>query len=176
MMNTEHIDETATVDGKSKRQRAKNVEPTEYFSGWCYSITRAHWPALGVTLREYVDSVPTKTARERAKAAGWPPEDVKRIKIMMLSHGVMSPPYYEFHLGDIFHAHDGLTSLQIMNVAGEMIEAHQISAEPKPRRAYKILAHELAEWLRTGNPPTHGRIGPMDSARQVVFSSIEPVN
>jgi len=156
------------------KQKFKKVDPLAYFGDWEFEVHRALWPALGVTLREYIDKEPTKVAREAAKQRG--EDNVKRIAIRVLAHAVSENPVLDFHEGDVFPSRkiEGVT-LQVIG-QGERIEVHQIIIHSTPRRlAYQVTDTELAAWLRTGKEPTNARIGKGQSYSEVLrYGTEEP--
>lgn len=154
------------------KQKFKKIDPPAYFGDWEFEVHRALWPALGVSLREYIDKEPTRVAREAAKQRG--EENVTRIAIRVLAHAVSENPVLDFHEGDVFPSKksNGVT-LQVIG-QGERIEVHQIIIHSTPRRlAYHVTDAELSAWLRTGKEPTNARIGKGQSYSEVLRYGIE---
>lgn len=156
------------------KQKFQKVDPLAYFGDWEFEVHRALWPALGVTLREYIDKESTKVAREAAKQRG--EDNVTRIAIRVLAHAVSENPVLDFHEGDVFPSKriEGV-ALQVI-CQGERIEVHQIIIHSTPRRlAYHVTDTELAAWLRTGKEPTNARIGKGQSYSEVLrYGTEEP--
>lgn len=154
------------------KQKFLKTDALAYFSEWEFEIHRALWPALGVTLREYIDKERTKAAREAAKQHG--EDNLTKIAHRYLAHAVSENPVLDFHEGDIFQSKktDGV-SLQVIAL-GEYVEVHQIITHSQPRRlAYHATDTELAAWLRTGKEPSSARIGKGQSYSEVLRYSIE---
>lgn len=161
----------AMQEAKVKQKYIKIDAPT-HFAGWHFEVRPALWPALGVSLREYVDKEKTKTAKEAAKSRG--ESDSSGISVRYLSHAIAEHPVFDFHEGDVFTSKksDGIT-LQVVT-QGENIEVHQIIIHSTPRRlAYHVTDAELAAWLRTGKEPTNARIGKGQSYSEVLRYGIE---
>lgn len=153
-------------------QSRKISDPAKLFSTWRYIIRKELWPALGVTLREYIDREPTKRAREAAVERGLDKKTVARISITFMSYAASGPDAADFHEGDIFYpvnAED--PALQVVRV-GHYVEVHSIGKESPPRTPYRITPDELVAWLEFGEVPTHGRIQPIESGANVLFQSI----
>lgn len=154
------------------KQKLKKIDPLAYFGDWKFEVHRALWPALGVSLREYIDKEPTKAARKAAEQRG--EDNVKKIAIRVQAHAVSENPVLDFHEGDVFPSKkiEGVT-LQVIG-QGDRIEVHQIIVHSAPRRlAYHVTDTELAAWLRTGKEPTNARIGKGQSYSEVLRYGIE---
>lgn len=145
-----------THTSTNKKKRPTHVVPVEYFQHWRYNIHSALWPALGVTLREYIDKEKTKALRVAKKASGTPEKELLRFKIMYKAHVVSTPPAYDFHEGDIFYSSQQQTPVQVISTR-DVIEVHSINPEGR-RSAFHVSDHELAAWLETGEPPLDKRI------------------
>lgn len=154
------------------KQKYIKIDASIHFGDWHFEIRPALWPALGVSLREYVDREKTKVAKEEAKERG--ESDLSRISVRYLSHAVAEQPIYDFHEGDIFPS-KGSNGITLQVVAqGENIEVHQIIIHSTPRRlAHHVTESELAAWLRTGKEPTNTRIGKGQSYSEVLRYGIE---
>lgn len=154
------------------KQKYIKIDAPIHFGDWHFEVRSALWPALGVSLREYVDKEKTKVAKEAAKKHG--ESDLSGISIRYLSHAVAEHPVFDFHEGDVFPSKksDGVT-LQVV-AQGENIEVHQILIHSTPRRlAYHVIDAELAAWLRTGKEPINARIGKGQSYSEVLRYGIE---
>jgi hypothetical protein len=154
------------------RQKFQKVDAVAYFGDWEFEIRRALWPALGVSLREYIDKERTKAARDEAKQRG--ETNLTKIAHRYLAHAVSENPALDFHEGDIFPSRnsDGI-SLQVIGV-GEYVEVHQIIIQSPARRlAFHVTDTELAAWLRTGKPPLNSRISIGQSYSETLRFSIE---
>lgn len=160
---------THELTAKLKFQK---INALDYFSEWEFEVHRALWPALGVSLREYIDKERTQAAREAAKQLG--EDNLTKIAIRYLAHAVSEIPVLEFHEGDVFPSKKrGGVSLQVI-AQGEYIEVHQIIIHSPPRRlAYHVTDTELATWLQTGNEPSNARIGRGQSYSEVLRFGIE---
>jgi len=154
------------------KQKYIKIDAPSHFGDWHFEVHPALRPALGVSLREYVDKDKTKVAKEAAKKRG--ESDLSGISIRYLSHAVAEQPVLDFHEGDVFPSKksDGVT-LQVV-AQGENIEVHQVIVHSTPRRlAYHVTDAELAAWLRTGKEPTNTRIGKGQSYSEVLRYGIE---
>lgn len=163
------VEQSQEAKGK---QKFKKINPPAYFGDWEFEVHRALWPALGVSLREYIDKEPTRVAREAAKQRG--EDNVTRIAIRVLAHAVSENPVLDFHEGDVFPSKksNGVT-LQVIG-QGDRIEVHQIIIHSTPRRlAYHVTDAELSAWLRTGKEPANARIGKGQSYSEVLRYGIE---
>lgn len=161
----------AEQKAKAKQKYIK-VDASIHFGDWYFEVRPALWPALGVSLREYVDKEKTKMAKEEAQNRG--EKNISGISIRYLSHAVAEQPAFDFHEGDVFPSKkmDGVT-LQVV-AQSENIEVHQIIIHSTPRRlAYHVTDAELAAWLRTGKEPTNARIGKGQSYSEILRYSIE---
>ncbi|MFT3758460.1 hypothetical protein [Thauera sp.] len=150
-------------------KHTKIDDPREFFSAWHYVIRPELWPALGVTLREYIDPAPTKRAREAALAKGLDKKAVARISVTIMCYASAGRDAIEFHEGDIFYGQGSSDpALQVLRV-GRYLEVHAIDKLTPSRSPYRITADEFADWLETGAVPTHGRIAPMESDVKALF-------
>lgn len=145
------------------------VEPSEAFSDWAYGIEKYHWSIFGIAKREYVDKPKTEAARAAAVANGVSKEEAKKISIKHLVYS-MPKEQYDFHEGDLFYSQEGPYAVQVIGIR-EFIEAHYIIEAT--RRAYQVTDAELAEWLHSGKPPIHARIGPDESYSDTLRFSIQ---
>lgn len=91
------VEQSQEAKGK---QKLKKIDPLAYFGDWKFEVHRALWPALGVSLRVYIDEEPTKAARKAAKQRG--EDNVKKIAIRVQAHAVSETPVLDFHEGDVF--------------------------------------------------------------------------
>jgi hypothetical protein len=157
-------DETHPAENYTSRSRSVPIgDPVTHFEHWAFCIKKAHWAALGVAQREFVDRDKTKAAKKAAKSAGYDEEYVKRIAHRYLSYSDAGVERSEFHEGDLFHHKTEPRALQIAKM-GDFIEVHEIHLEePKERHAYRVTADELASWLKDGNRPSIARITPSES-------------
>ena len=98
------------------KQKYIKIDAPIHFGDWHFEIRPALWPALGVSLREYVDKEKTKIAKEAAKKRG--ESDLSGISFRYLSHAVAEQPVFDFHEGDVFLSKksDGVT-LQVISQA-----------------------------------------------------------
>lgn len=161
----------AEQKAKAKQKHIK-IDAPSHFGDWHFEVRPALWPALGVSLREYVDKEKTKIAKAEAKKRK--ESDLSGISILYLSHAVAEHPVLDFHDGDVFPSKksEGV-ALQVV-AQGENIEVHQIIVRSTPRRlAYHVTDAELAVWLRTGIEPTNARIGKGQSYSEVLRYGIE---
>lgn len=156
--------------------KTHKIDPTQYFANWAYVVHQALWPALGVSLREYVDRAKTGEMRDRARAAGLPAERISALAVHYLAHAISEPPTYAFQTGDLFHlARDECHCLQVIGKTKEcLLETHVTQCgAPTPRHAYHITADDFAKWLKTGIKPPHGRIHRSQSISEILRYSIE---
>ena len=169
--NAPWIDETF-----QGRQPASIIDdPNVYFGSWKYVVHKALWPALGVTLREYVDKEKAKALRAEAKRHGH-----RYVAPMYLAYAVSKPPVLDFHEGDIFFsARNSLLALQVV-ARRKLVEVHQIMVREEAgeevtgdlRLAYQLIDDEFAEWLKTGAVPAHAQIDAAKSYSEVLRFSI----
>jgi hypothetical protein len=169
--NAPWIDET--LEG---RQAAFIVDdPNVYFGSWNYAVHKALWPALGVTLREYVDKEKAKSLRAEAKRHGH-----RYVAPKYLAYAVSKPPLLDFQEGDLFFsARNPLLALQVV-ARRKLLEVHQVTIRNEAgeevssslRRAFQLIDDELAEWLQTGVVPAHAQIDAAKSYSEVLRFSI----
>ena len=163
------------------RQRASIIEnPDAYFSSWGYDVHKSLWPALGVTLREYVDKEKSAALRADAKRLVGSETVKRQVTAKYLAYAVSSPPVFDFQEGDLFFsAQNKLIALQVV-ARRKLLEVHLIEltrefgdADQVPCRfAYQLIDTEFAEWLRTGVAPIHARIDAAQSYSEVLRFSI----
>lgn len=148
------------MDSPPQKRRTIKINPDEYLGSWKYHIRPAHWPAVGISLREYIDKPKTKAARHRAMAAGTSKKDSLKIKIKYQAYVVTDPPDYDFHEGDIFYVdhYNDEDGLQISAIR-DAIEVHRFDANGY-LYACQLSSHGLAQWLETGREPDTARINP----------------
>jgi hypothetical protein len=136
-------------------------DPNVYFGSWEYVVHKALWPALGVTLREYVDKVKAKALRAETKRHGH-----RYVAPKYLAYALSKPPVLDFQEGDIFFsARNPLLALQIV-ARRKLLEVHQIvihedagqEVKSSFRLAFQLIDDEVAEWLQTGVVPAHAQI------------------
>lgn len=163
-------DESHPAANYTRRARTTLIrDPVEHFARWAYSIEKAHWAALGVALREFIDKDKTAAARDAARAAGHDDDYVKRIAYRHLAYADAGVDRTEFNEGDLFHHKSEKRAIQVVKLA-DLIEVHEIILGQAPRRhAYRVTADDLASWLRDGNAPSHARIPPMQSCASALF-------
>jgi len=151
-------------------------DPNIYFGSWEYVVHKALWPALGVTLREYVDKVKAKALRAEATRHGH-----RYVAPKYLAYAISKPPVLDFQEGDLFFsARNPLLALQIV-ARRKLLEVHQIRVreeagdevkEGSLRLAYQLIDDEFAEWLQTGVVPAHAQIDAANSYSEVLRFSI----
>lgn len=163
-------DESHPAANYTSRTRSIPIsDPVAHFAAWAFSIEKAHWPALGVELREFIDKDKTTAARQAARDAGHNDEYVKRIAHRHLCYSDAGVDRTEFHEGDLFHHKSEPRAVQVVKLA-DLIEVHEITLQPPARRhAYRITADELASWLKDDQTPSHARIVPMQSGSAALF-------
>ena len=169
--NAPWIDETS-----QGRQPASVVgDPNIYFGSWEYVIHKALWPALGVSLREYVDKDRSKALRAEAKIHGH-----RYVAPKYLAYAASNPPALDFQEGDLyFSVRNSLMALQVVS-RRKLLEVHQIIFSQEPgedvkrslRLAYQLIDDEFAEWLQTGVVPAHAQIDAAQSYSEVLRFSI----
>lgn len=150
-------------------------DPNVYFSSWKYLVHKALWPALGVTLREFVDKEKARVLRTEAKRHGH-----RYVAPMYLAYAVSTPPALDFQEGDLFFsARNPLLVLQVV-ARRKLLEVHQIMVREEAgeevkgslRLAYQLIDDEFAEWLQTGVVPAHAQIDAAKSYSEVLRFSI----
>lgn len=154
------------------RTPAKRMEdPAGHFAAWEYDIRKELWPALGVTLRQYIDKPATKEARSRAQERGLLPRDIKRIKVRLHAYAFGGDHSFAFAEGDTFFHRTQPLAVQVVRTV-ENLEIHLIFLDANHRIAYRVSDDELAEWLQTGTIPEHARLTPLESAAPVLFRQL----
>lgn len=128
---------------KSKSQPRAISDPAQFFSAWHYEIRPAHYPAVGV---------------------------VKRTRQGRVSLAFGGEEHAELHQGDTFLHKTAPYALQVVQIKEEL-EVHLVFLNLDARHAYRITTDTFIEWLETGAVPG-GRIEPMQSSFQVVFSAL----
>lgn len=154
------------------RQRTTRIDPTEYFAHWAYRIEKALWPALGVSLREYVDKEKSAALRKAAKnGSGITSSTGATVKF--LAYAVGDPPVLDFHEGDLFFSScQKLPAIQVV-AKRKLIEVHEVDiSSGTGRRAYQLIDTELATWLCCGCAMDHARIDAAQSYSDVLRFSI----
>lgn len=165
------------IDESSQGRQATSIidDPNAYFGSWEYVVHKALWPALGVTLREYVDKEKARILRAEAKRLGH-----QYVAPMYLAYAISKPPLLDFQEGDIFYsARNPLLALQVVT-RRKLLEVHQITVckeageevKEVPRLAYQLIDDELAEWIQTGVVPVHAQIDAAKSYSEVLRFSI----
>lgn len=163
------IDETS-----ESRQRATRVDPNQYFSSWVYRVDKPLWPALGVSLREYVDKEKTTALRNSMQRSGTEHGGCALPTVKVMAYAVGNPPFLDFHEGDIFFPKRPELPLIQVVAKRKLVEVHQIDNQPNClRRAYQLIDTELIEWLRDGVVPQHARIDAARSYSEVLRFGIE---
>ena len=150
-------------------------DPNIYFGSWKYIVNRSLWPALGVSLREYVDKERAKVLRAEAKRHGH-----RYVAPTYLAYAKSEPPVFDFQEGDLFFsAQSSSTALQVV-ARRKLLEVHQVLVREGPsdevkccsRLAYQLIDNELAEWLQTGVVPAYAQIDAAKSYSEVLRFSI----
>ncbi|MDP2794342.1 MAG: hypothetical protein Q8O25_09740 [Sulfurisoma sp.] len=157
-------------EASSIRQRATRIDnPTQYFASWVYQVDKVLWPALGVSLREYVDKEKSAVLRKSLEARGVDSGGKRLPTAMFMAYAVGNPPVFDFHEGDIFFSKQpGHLPIQVV-AKRKFIEVHQVDNQPNGHRnAYQLIDSELAEWLRKGSVPRHARIDAAQSYSDVL--------
>lgn len=165
------------IDETSQGRQSTSIidDPNVYFGSWEYVVHKALWPALGVTLREYVDKEKAKILREEAKRHGH-----RYVAPMYLAYAISKPRVLDFQEGDLFFsARNPLLALQVV-ARRKLLEIHQVmvrkDAEEEVkgalRLAYQLIDDEFAEWLQTGVVPAHAQIDAAKSYSEVLRFSI----
>jgi hypothetical protein len=156
------------------RQRATRVDPINYFASWAYGVSKALWPALGVSLREYVDQDKSTALRSSLAKEGHGSRGSNLPTVKYLAYAVGDPPTFDFHEGDLFFPKgQGLLAVQVVAIR-KLIEVHQVDTCPNGlRSSYQIVDTELADWLREGVAPQHARIDASQSYSEVLRFSIK---
>lgn len=182
VIKTYHLDGIEVVDDdfpapwaeeiSAGRQRAIRINPSEYFSHWAYRIEKALWPALGVSLREYVDKEKSAALRKLVgECSGSASSSGSTVKF--LAYAVGDPPVLDFHEGDLFFSNSQeLPPIQVV-AKRKLIEVHEIDISSSTgRRAYQLIDTELATWLCCGCALDHARIDAAQSYSDVLRFSI----
>jgi len=161
---------------KGEIVRAKKIIPAENFTAWHFDIRPELWPAMGVTLREYVDAAATKVLRKRAKAAG-----VEESKLVDIAHRVMlyaldAPPNYAFDEGDVFYAKHGNACIQIGKSRDAVIEVWVLDAGKYRYACHVADAAAVAAWLESGQEPAGTRIHRYSSFTELARLSVFPAD
>jgi hypothetical protein len=165
------------IDEASETRQPVSIidDPNLYFGSWEYLIHKALWPALGVSLREYVDKEKAKVLRTEAKRHGH-----RYVAPMYLAYAVSKPPVFDFQEGDLFlSARNPFQSLQVV-ARRKLLEVHKIVVREEARNevkdflrlAYQLIDDEFAEWLQTGVAPAHAQIDAAKSYSDVLRFSI----
>jgi hypothetical protein len=139
-------------DASQGRQPASIIDdPNIHFESWEYLVHKALWPALGVSLREYVDKEKAQVLRAEAKRHGH-----RYVAPMYLAYAVSKPPVFDFQEGDLFFsARNSFEALQVVT-RRKLLEVHKIIVREELgeevkgflRLAYQLIDDELAEWLQ----------------------------
>lgn len=184
-----YIDRLAIVDDdfsapwleeqRNTRQRATIIEdPVRYFSSWAYQIHKSLWPALGVTLREYIDKKKPAQKDATTKHDQGGISVTNKTPTKYLAYAISTPPAFDFQEGDLFFSSTS-TQLALQVIAKrKLIEVHQIKlgnnrlSDATCRAAFQLIDTELADWLRTGIVPAHACIDASQSYSDVLRFSI----
>lgn len=141
-------------------------DPQSIFDGWHFLVIPAHYPALGVDRRWYMD----KEKNKAAKAHG------ENSKHKVLRYARSEPPLLDFHEGDTFSAANGGLFLQVVRLWTskrdvEMMEAH--ASTFNGRRAYQLPIFAFVSWLQNGDiPDVAARICKRNSRSEVLWPLI----
>lgn len=156
------------------RQRATRIDPIDYFASWAYEVSKALWPALGVSLREYVDKNKSAALRSSLAMEGYGTRGSNLPTVKYLAYAVGDPPTFDFHEGDLFFPKgQSLLPLQVVAIR-KLIEVHQVDTRPnRLRLSYQLINTELADWLREGVVPQYARIDASQSYSDVLRFSIK---
>ena len=138
------------------------VDPDEHFSGWAYQIEPPHHSALGIRTRYVIDQEKTAPAREAAIILGMSKaEATARIKILRRETVIDPDPDYDFQEGDLFYKKAGPANAWVQVIGLVVIDDEQLLEAHIPhngmRQAFHLPPHELAETLKSGDPPSPGR-------------------
>lgn len=160
----------------SDRVRATKIDPASFFSDWAYEIDRPLWPALGVTLREYVAKA-NSTSSHDSVLQNLGEINVGRSPSKYLAYAIGNPPQFDFQEGDLFFPKDpSVCALQVV-ANRKLIEVHQIPRSSSDlRKAYQLIDDELVAWLKTGLIPTYSRIDPALSFSEVLRFGIASID
>ena len=150
-------------------------DPVIYFQSWKYLVHKALWPALGVSLREYVDKEKAKVLKAEAKRLGQ-----KYVAPLYLAYARTDPPVFDFQEGDLFFSSQNSSRALQVIARRKLLEVHQIFLHEEPkdegssssRLAYQLIDGEFAEWLRTGLVPAYAQIDAAKSYSDVLRFSI----
>lgn len=155
----------------------KLPDPESHFKDWHYQIKKAHWPALGVQMREFVNREKTAQWRNQweidtPRYAELKPLFLRKKQSTVSNHpdrdeweelkkeradlnykdriyALSNPPLYDFHEGDVFYSATA-PYLQVVTTS-PVLEVKTIcdhKAIP-----YHITPSMLADWLQFGKIP-----------------------
>jgi hypothetical protein len=123
------------------------LEYDRHFELWAFDIQIQHWPALGVSLGNFIEA---GGAQADEVADGFESQAQTYQAWSRIHH------WYDFHVGDVFYLRsDKSVYLQVADLSdSEILEIHQgVVGEAGSRRAYAAKDEQLAYWLRTGHRP-----------------------
>lgn len=139
-----------------KPRSTKLQDPEKHFSNWAYKIERWHYPALGVTWREYVvrklgaDGSPPKQEHPLEAAA----RAKKHSQYACWAES--NPLQLGFTQGDVFHnrANDNLViQVRSIPIGGSMEVTSCIQGDPATVTHRILNQDELVAWLKSGRAP-----------------------
>lgn len=155
----------------------KLPDPEKHFHNWHYRIKQAHWPALGVQMRDFVNREKTTQWRQQweqdtpryaelkplffrkrqTEISGHPDlkewEQLKKERADLAYkdrvYALSTPSLYDFHEGDIFYS-ETAPYLQVVAVSPMLEVKTTVDDRLIP---YHITPAILADWLQFGRIP-----------------------
>jgi hypothetical protein len=123
------------------------LEYDRHFELWAFDIQIQHWPALGVSLGNFIEA----GGSQADEVADGSESQAQTYQAWSRIHH-----WYDFHVGDVFYLRsDKTVYLQVADLSdSEILEIHQgVVGEAGSRRAYAARDEQFAYWLRTGHRP-----------------------
>lgn len=123
------------------------LEYDRHFELWAFDIQIQHWPALGVSLGNFIEA----GGSQADEVADGSESQAQTYQAWSRIHH-----WYDFHVGDVFYLRsDKTVYLQVADLSdSEILEIHQgVVGEAGSRRAYAAKDEQFAYWLRTGHRP-----------------------
>lgn len=118
-----------------------------HFEPWAFDIQIQHWPALGVSLGNFIEA----GGAQADEVVDGSESQAQTYQAWSRIHH-----WYDFHVGDVFYLRsDKSVYLQVADLSdSEILEIHQgVVGEAGSRRAYAAKDEQFAYWLRTGHRP-----------------------
>jgi hypothetical protein len=123
------------------------LEYDRHFEHWAFDIQIQHWPALGVSLGNFIEAC----GSQADDVADGSESQAQTYQAWSRIHH-----WYDFHVGDVFYLKsDKTVYLQVADLSdSEILEIHQgVVGEAGSRQAYAAKDEQFAYWLRTGHRP-----------------------